>query len=101
MIKLRCLYLFAALVAMVLCTESYARTVTGKVVCGQDALSKVVVTDGSRFTQTKKDGSFKMKIADTTKFVYVIAPSGYAGDCSDGSPVLTRSNVNLFLPTAL
>ena len=89
--KLRCLYLFAALVAMMLCTESYARTVTGKVVCGQEALSKVVVTDGYRFTQTKKDGSFKMKIVDTTKFVYVIAPSGYAGNWSSGAPEFYQS----------
>ena len=85
----RYLYLFHIVLAyavMAISTDSYARTVKGKVVSGEEALSKVIVTDGHHFTQTRKDGSFKMKIADTTKFVYVISPSGYAGDWSDGSP---------------
>ena len=74
----RYLYLFHIVLAyavMAISTDSYARTVKGKVVSGEEALSKVIVTDGHHFTQTRKDGSFKMKIADTTKFVYVISPS--------------------------
>ena len=85
----RYLYLFHIVLAyavMAISTDSYARTVKGKVVSGEEVLSKVIVTDGHHFTQTRKDGSFKMKTSDTTKFVYVISPSGYAGDWSDGSP---------------
>ena len=69
-----------------LCTVSQAKTVTGKVVSGKEQLSGVIITDGTNFTRTKKNGSFRMNIVDTAKFVYIITPSGYVADWSDGSP---------------
>ena len=65
---------------------SQARTVTGSVVSEGEKLSGVLVTDGLNFTRTGKQGKFKMNISDSAEFVYIITPSGYAGDWSDGSP---------------
>lgn len=77
---------FVAVVGMTFGIYASARTVTGKVVCGQEKLSNVLVTDGFRFTKTKKNGEFKMNVADSAKFVYIVTPSGYAGDWSTGAP---------------
>ena len=77
---------FVALVTLFVCSEVSARTVKGKVTCGEDNLSKVLVTDGYTFTKTKKNGEFKMELADSAKFVYIITPSGYAADWSSGAP---------------
>lgn len=63
-----------------------ARIVTGKVVCEGKGICKVIVTDGTSFTQTKRNGSFKFNIKDDAKFVYIITPSGYIADWSKGSP---------------
>ena len=78
--------ILAAVVSMFFCVDTSARTVTGKVVCGQQKLSNVIVTDGFKFTKTKKNGEFKMNLADSAKFVYIVTPSGYAGDWSTGAP---------------
>lgn len=48
------IFIFAAVVSMFFCVDTSARTVTGKVVCGQQKLSNVIVTDGFKFTKTKK-----------------------------------------------
>ena len=65
---------------------SHARIVKGSVVSGNEKLSGVLVTDGVRFTRTDKQGQFRMNISGDAEFVYVITPSGYSGDWSDGSP---------------
>lgn len=75
-----------SLTIIIFCTSSQARTITGKVVSGKEQLSGVIITDGTNFTRTKKNGSFRMNIVDTAKFVYIITPSGYVADWSDGSP---------------
>ena len=64
----------------------HARTVEGVVTCGGKKLSDVIVTDGFKFTKTKKNGEFKMDVADSARFVYIVTPSGYAGDWSSGAP---------------
>lgn len=83
-------YLFATLLAFMLSAGRSstldARIVKGIVTCGETKLSKVIVTDGKKFTKTKNDGSFKMNIADSAQFVYVITPSGYCADWSGGAP---------------
>ena len=55
-----------------------------------EKLSKVIVTDGKNFTRTNKNGSFKMDIADSAQFVYIITPSGYCADWSSGAPEFYR-----------
>ena len=71
-------------------SELRARNVKGIVTCGDEKLSKVIVTDGKNFTRTNKNGSFKMDIADSAQFVYIITPSGYCADWSSGAPEFYR-----------
>ena len=78
--------LFIALTFAALCGSLEARNVTGKVVSGSQKLSGVVVTDGTNFTQTKKNGTFAFEIKDDADFVYIITPSGYVAEWSAGSP---------------
>ena len=47
-----------------------ARKVKGSVVSGEEKLSGVIVTDGTNFTQTKKNGKFSFDIKDDAEFVY-------------------------------
>ena len=69
-----------------LCLGSEARVVKGVVRSGEKKLSGVVVTDGMNFTQTKRNGAFCFEICDSAEFVYIVTPSGYTADWSDGSP---------------
>lgn len=79
--------LFAAFIAiMLLVTSVSARTVSGSVVCGKKKLPGVIVTDGTNFTTTGKNGKFTFDIQDSAAFVYIITPSGYAADWSSGVP---------------
>ena len=68
------------------CFASNARTVTGSVKSGNKKLSGVIVTDGVDFTKTKSNGKFSLDIKDDAEFVYIVTPSGYAGDWSTGVP---------------
>lgn len=72
--------------AMLLGGASYGRTVKGLVTSGNEKLSNVLVTDGTRFTKTNKAGAFKLKTDKNARFVYIITPSGYAADWSSGVP---------------
>ena len=65
---------------------SHARSVTGQVVCEGKGISKVIVTDGESFTRTSTNGLFHFDINDDAEFVYIITPSGYVADWSNGSP---------------
>lgn len=78
--------IYIALCQMLLNYGLHARTVEGVVTCGGKKLSDVIVTDGFKFTKTKKNGEFKMDVADSARFVYIVTPSGYAGDWSSGAP---------------
>lgn len=79
--------ILTALLALVtLASAMQARTVTGSVKSGKKNLSGVIVTDGKNFTQTARNGKFTFEIEDDAAFVYIITPSGYAGDWTSGSP---------------
>jgi hypothetical protein len=67
-----------------------ARKVSGSVISGEEKLSGVVVTDGTNFTQTNKNGKFSFDIKDDAEFVYIVTPAGYAGDWSEGVPAFFR-----------
>ena len=77
---------YFALLLLALCGNAFARNVSGSVVCGQEKLSGVVVTDGKNFTQTDKKGKFSFEIEDDAYFVYVVTPAGYVADWSTGAP---------------
>lgn len=63
-----------------------ARTVEGCVVSGKEKLAGVIVTDGTNFTKTGKNGKFSFDIEDDAAFVYIVTPSGYVADWSSGVP---------------
>ena len=92
--KLKSLHLIIATLALIICSETYARIIRGTVTSGKEKLSNVIVTDGKNFTQTKKTGRFRMDISDSCKFVYIITPAGYSGDWSDGAPKFYQSADN-------
>ena len=71
-----------------------ARKVKGTVTSEGKGLSKVIVTDGQSFTQTKKNGTFSFEIADSAEFVYIITPAGYTADWSKGSPEFYKKAEN-------
>ena len=78
--------IFAFILALVAASAfADARKVTGTVMCGEEKLTGVIVTDGKNFTQTKK-GKFKLEIEDNAEFVYIVTPSGYVADWSSGVP---------------
>jgi len=68
------------------CWWAEARIVKGKVQCEGKGIPSVIVTDGQSFTTTKRNGGFRMDIDDKAEFVYIITPSGYVADWSEGSP---------------
>ena len=78
--------LFILLLTASLCLVAEARRVSGKVACGKEALSGVIVTDGASFTTTGRNGKFKLDVADDARFVYIVSPSGYQPDFSTGAP---------------
>jgi len=69
---------------------SEARIVKGRVTSGRKKLSSVVVTDGRNFTQTGRRGTFSLDICDSAEFVYIVTPSGYTADWSEGSPAFYK-----------
>lgn len=62
--------------SLLICTVSEAKVVKGIVTCGENKLSGVVVTDGKKFTRTRKDGSFRLNVGGDAKHVYIVTPSG-------------------------
>ena len=85
MIDMKKIIAFAAAL-LVFCSFAQARKVTGKVISGKEKLSGVIVTDGTSFTKTKKNGKFAFDIKDDAEFVYIVTPSGYVADWSSGVP---------------
>ena len=82
--------LFMLLAFGVLCFSAEARKVSGNVISGEEKLSGVIVTDGTNFTQTNKNGKFSFEIKDDAQFVYIVTPAGYAGDWSAGVPAFFK-----------
>ena len=78
--------LLPLLVFGAVCIRVDARTVSGSVFCGKEKLSGVIVTDGTNFTQTARNGKFTFDIEDDAAFVYIVTPSGYVADWSSGVP---------------
>lgn len=72
------------------CITSEARVVKGKVMSGKKKLSGVIVTDGQNFTKTRRNGTFRFDVCDSAEFVYIVTPSGYTADWSEGSPAFYR-----------
>ena len=75
--------LFSILALVLVCFAAQARKVSGSVVSGEEKLSGVIVTDGTNFTQTGKNGKFSFEIRDNAEFVYIVTPAGYAGEWSE------------------
>ena len=74
------------LVFLSVCAAADARKVSGKVHSGAKVLQGVIVTDGSSFTKTRGDGTFKLNADNKARFVYIITPSGYVADYRSGTP---------------
>lgn len=81
---------FIILSLLLACTLAEARKVTGRVHCGDEPLSGVIVTDGAHFARTRANGKFRLKVSDGAKFVFVVTPSGYTADFSSGAPQFYR-----------
>lgn len=79
-------FLLTVLAVLSCCIVADARKVSGSVVCGNEKLEGVVVTDGTHFTQTKANGKFSLNISDNADFVYIFTPSGYVAPYETGSP---------------
>lgn len=77
---------FFSLILAMLALDIDARVVSGSVVSGKKKLSGVIVSDGTNFTKTSKNGKFTFDIKDDAPFVYIMTPSGYVADWSTGVP---------------
>lgn len=75
-----------ALILISICGNIEARIVKGKVTCGDEKLSGVIVTDGKNFTTTRNNGTFRLDVDENQEFVYIVTPSGYTGDWKSGVP---------------
>lgn len=60
--------------------------ITGKVVGEGKPLDKVVVTDGTLFTQTDAKGNFQLDPTPGARFIYISTPAGYMPKESEGNP---------------
>lgn len=60
--------------------------ITGRVSCEGKGLAKVVVTDGTIFTQTDETGAFQLTPSPRARFVYISTPAGYMPKESEGNP---------------
>ena len=64
----------------------FCMPIQGKVKVGEKGLSQIIITDGYQFTQTDKQGNFKLDTDKNAKFVYLITPSGYTANYTSGTP---------------
>ena len=67
-----------------------AKDVTGRVHSNGQGLPGVVVTDGTNFTITDKDGAYAMSAQDDADFIYIVTPSGYVASYADGTPAFYK-----------
>ncbi len=79
-------FLLISAALLMLCSSADARKVSGTVKSGEEKLAGVIVTDGTNFTRTKKNGKFSFEIDDNAPFVYIVTPTGYVADFSSGVP---------------
>lgn len=70
--------LCAVLVALTASGQGLAtRTLTGRVLCGDEPLAGVAVTDGFNVVRTDRQGQYTIVCPDEARFVYVTTPAGY------------------------
>jgi len=67
-----------------------AKKISGTVTCGKEKLAGVVVSDGTSFTTTARNGRYTLEATDSSAFVFVVSPTGYTVDCSSGTPVFYK-----------
>ena len=67
-----------------------AKKISGTVSCGGEKLAGVVVSDGTSFAVTARNGRYTLDAADSAAFVFVVSPSGYTVDYSSGTPVFYK-----------
>lgn len=63
-----------------------AKNVKGSVLCDNQPLAGVLVSDGYKFTTTRADGSFSLNTHKDARYVFVITPSGYVAPFESGAP---------------
>ena len=79
------------LLLLALTLPAAARKVRGTVDGGGVPLQNVIVTDGYRFTETDKNGRFRLNTHPDARYVAVVTPRGYVADFSSSSPEFYQS----------
>ena len=74
------------LLLLALTLPAAARKVRGTVEGGGVPLRNVIVTDGYRFTETDKQGRFRLNTHPDARYIAVVTPGGYVADFSSGVP---------------
>ena len=74
------------LLLLALTLPATARKVRGTVEGDGVRLQNVIVTDGYRFTETDKQGRFRLNTHPDARYIAVVTPSGYVADYSSGVP---------------
>jgi DNA repair exonuclease SbcCD nuclease subunit len=69
------------------CIQLESENVCGKVLCDGKPLEGVLLSDGSDFVKTDKDGVYKLKTKKYNKCLFVINPSGYEVALDKASPI--------------
>lgn len=69
----------------------FARRISGTVSHEKTGLQGVIVSDGYNFCTSGKNGKYSLELCDSARFVFVISPSGYTVDCSQGTPLFYKS----------
>ncbi len=75
-----------ALTACSLWLGSAARPVRGTVLCDNEPLGGVLVTDGYGFAATDENGAFAFDANDEALFIQIVTPAGYVAPLEGGIP---------------
>ena len=79
------------LLLLALTLPAAARKVRGTVEGGGVPLQHVIVTDGYRFTETDKNGRFRLNTHSDARYIAVVTPRGYVADFTSGAPEFYQS----------
>lgn len=71
--------------------QAQCLTIEGRVMCGQEGVGSVVVTDGTHFTQTDQNGNYQLSVTEKASFVYLSTPSGYLPERRDSRPLFFQT----------
>ena len=83
--------IFLILAFLLILVPAQAKWVKGRVNGPETPLAGVIVSDGYRFATTDKNGRFCLNTHKDARFVFVVTPTGYTADFSQG-------NVRFYLP---